>query len=76
MAGEEDHDKHLGSRALREQRKKEIRIEEIVNDLEKRQNYESAIDKAVEDAKWLFEEDNEGVYIFLWRGGSFWSFGF
>lgn len=63
LVGDEDHEKHLGSRALREERKREIRIEEIVNDLEKRQKYESAIEKAVEDSKWLFEDDNEGTHI-------------
>jgi hypothetical protein len=56
-----DHDEHLGSRTLREERKREIRIEEIVNDLEKRQNYDLAIDKASEQSKWFFEEDNEGL---------------
>jgi len=47
----------LGSRKDREDRQKSQKIEEIVSVLEKRENYQRAIEKAEKDAKLLFEEE-------------------
>jgi len=57
METEVSNDK--GSRKDREDRRKTQKINEIVSVLEKRENYQKAIEKAEKDAKILFEEEEE-----------------
>ena len=39
------------------QKQKDVKIKEVVEAMEKRDNYRSAIEKAVEDSKWTHEDD-------------------
>jgi len=54
-----EHALDLGSRKDREDRQKHQKINEIVSVLEKRENYQKAIEKAEKDARLLFEEEEE-----------------
>jgi len=49
----------LGSRNQRENRLKSKKLEEVVNVLERRDNYNKAVEKAEIDSKLLFEEEEE-----------------
>jgi len=52
-------DSDMGSRKDRELRQRSHKLEDVVNALEKRDNYKKAVTKAESDSKWLFEEDTE-----------------
>jgi len=49
----------LGSRRQRENCIKSKRIEDVAEALEKRDNYNKAVEKAETDSKWLFEEEDD-----------------
>lgn len=69
----EDNDTHLISRQEREERQRASKAKEVADNLEKRESYKKAIEKAEADSKRIYEEevindeDDEELYASLAR---------
>jgi U4/U6.U5 tri-snRNP-associated protein 1 len=65
----------LGSSALRQDKKKEANLKEIMDSLEKKSKYQEAIERKNEESKWAFQNDDvdedESLYQSLAKARNF-----